>query len=307
MAGVTDYPFRQIARKFGHVIVCSEMIASRAVLEALKNNKVRRRLHFFDATREAPPVSLQLVGYDPYIMAEAAKFNEQLGASIIDINMGCPVKKVVNTEAGAALMKNELLAGKIIEAVAKAVSAPVTVKMRLGWDSKSINASTLAKIAESAGAQGVIVHGRTRAQFYEGKADWLEIRRVKESVSIPVIGNGDILSAADAKERLEASGVNTVMIGRGALGRPWICGEVQRRLDCDATVVSTYNGVVLQHLRLMIEEYGKERGVLMARKHLSWYSREMPGAAHFRNTVNSLRDYDELLRVTEEFFGLHGV
>jgi tRNA-dihydrouridine synthase B len=352
MAGVTDFPFRQIVRSFGVGLVCTEMIASRAILEALKNSKRRRKLHFFDSTREPGPVAIQLVGYDPDIMAEAAKFNEQLGASVIDINMGCPVKKVVNTEAGAALMKNEILAGKIIEAVVNAVTVPVTVKMRLGWDAQHINAPALAKIAESVGAQGVTIHGRTRSQFYEGKADWVAIKNVKESVGICVVGNGDVRSAEDAVKMLAESGADAVMVGRGAVGRPWVCSQIQNTMavsgdgerisvqnGCDGEIVAAQNGcdgerisvqnescsernsaqngcdddgfleepinvreVVLRHVQLMIEEYGEEHGVLLARKHVSAYSKERTGAANFRNLVNSLKTSEEVLQAINCFW-----
>ena len=226
MAGVTDLPFRTMVQEWGTGLVFSEMTASRAVLEAMKNQKVRKRLRFFDSTQERLPVCVQLVGYAPDIMAEAARFNEQLGAPLLDINMGCPVKKVIQTEAVAALMKDEKKAVKIIEAVVKAVSIPVTVKMRLGWDHEHRNAPLLAKIAEEAGAAAVTVHGRTRAQFYEGSADWASIGEVKKAVSIPIIGNGDVVSIENAQQLLETSKADAVMVGRGAWGRPWFLRQI---------------------------------------------------------------------------------
>ncbi|MDR3285332.1 MAG: tRNA dihydrouridine synthase DusB [Holosporales bacterium] len=307
MSGITDFPFREIVRSFGVGLVFSEMTASRAVIESLKNLKVRKRLHFFDATKEKHPIAIQIVGCDPDIMVTAAKFNEQCGANIIDINMGCPVKKVVNTYSGAALMKNEILAGKIIEAVVKAVSIPVTVKMRLGWDSENLNAANIAKIAENSGAQCITVHGRTRSQFYEGAADWKAIRAIKESIKIPLIGNGDVYAPQDAEQLLQDSGADAVMVGRGTFGRPWLCKKIADYLPTN--IVSDYFKsinlihIIRKHIQMIIEEYGEIKGIFIARKHLGWYSKGIQNSANFRQAVNKLEKYKDLEFIIEDFFG----
>ena len=307
MAGVTDFPFREIVRNFGVGLVVSEMVASRAIIEALKNPKVRKRMHFFDSNREKSPVSVQIVGYDPSIMADAAAFNEQLGASIIDINMGCPVKKVVNTDSGAALMKDEKLAEQIISSVVKAVKIPVTVKMRLGWDLNNLNAKNIAKISEDCGVSAVTVHGRTRSQFYEGTANWSAIKDVKNAIKIPLIGNGDVKSSDDAKKLLEQSGADAVMVGRGSYGRPWILQEIGSSLGyCDAPKIdsSIIFETINNHIRMIIEEYGEISGVCLARKHLGWYSKGMFGSAEFRAEVNKSETYKELIDHINNFFAL---
>jgi tRNA-dihydrouridine synthase B len=306
MAGVTDYPFRAIVRKFGAGLVVSEMIASRAVLEALKHENVRKRLHFYDSQKEKGAIALQIVGYDPDIMAEAAKFNEQLGASLIDINMGCPVRKVVHTEAGAALMKDEVLASRVIRAVVQAVRVPVTVKMRLGWDSQSLNAPRIARIAEQEGASAVTIHGRTRSQFYEGKADWAAIRKVKETVRIPVIGNGDVLSVENAQSLLSLSGADAVMVGRGACGRPWLLHEIEQNLNEKNVVgrpeLPSLKLIVQEHVALMLEHYGVSRGLCMSRKHLSGYSRGLKDSADFRAKINACNSEKTLKDLIHSFF-----
>ncbi|MDR1208658.1 MAG: tRNA dihydrouridine synthase DusB [Holosporales bacterium] len=303
MAGVTDYPFRKIVNHFGAGLVYSEMVASRAIMEALKNTKVRKRLHFFDASIEPYLVSMQIVGNDPEIMADAARFSEQLGATCVDINMGCPVKKVVNIDCGAALMKDEALAAKILRAVVAAVRIPVTVKMRLGWDFQHINVIELAKMAENEGVCAVAVHGRTRSQFYEGTANWQIISEVKQSLKIPVIGNGDVKDIFGASELLKSC--NAVMIGRGACGRPWLLRQVAAHLDnaqipkqCNIQVLDTIHS----HLALILETYGEDKGTRLARKHLDWYSKGYPGAAAFRSTVNSEVTASGMYALVDEFF-----
>lgn len=305
MAGITDFPFRQTVRQFGCGLVVSEMTASRAVIESFKNKAIHKRMHFFDSAKEVAPVSIQLAGYDPVIMAEAAKFNEQLGASLIDINMGCPVKKVVNTDAGAALMKDEALAGRIIEAVVKAVQIPVTVKMRLGWDQQHLNAATLAKIAQDSGAQAVTVHARTRSQFYEGHADWNALRPVKDAIQIPLIGNGDVQSIEDAQTMLAQSSADAVMIGRGACGKPWLLRQIDDALRDEEVLEVTPHmryETILSHLDLIMEMYGEEKGVLLARKHLGWYSKGMSGSANFRLAVNAETSLIRLKQSVDQFF-----
>ena len=221
MSGVTDLPFRRLVKRNGAALVVSEMIASQAAIR-----ETRQSLKMSTNCAEEFPMAVQLAGCDPSVMSEAAKLNVDRGAAIIDINMGCPVKKVVNKEAGSALMRQESLAGRILEAVVKAVPLPVTLKIRTGWDESSRNAPEIARIAEASGIQAITVHGRTRCQFYTGTSDWDFIRNVKEAVKIPVIGNGDVTTPAEAKRMLELSGADGVMIGRGACGKPWLLGQV---------------------------------------------------------------------------------
>lgn len=305
MAGVTDWPFRLTVRDFGTGLVVSEMVASRAVVDAVRNPVLRKRLRLFDPTMEPGPVSVQLVGYDPSIMAEAARFNEDLGASLLDINMGCPVKKVVKTDSGAALMKDEALARSIIRAVVQAVQIPVTVKMRLGWDHDSLNALTIAKIAEEEGAAAVTVHGRTRSQFYEGKANWEALRPIKQALSIPLIGNGDITSFEAAEAMLEASGADGVMVGRGSLGRPWFLRDldsVGKTGTLETVSPAIRLETVQRHWERMLQYYGVQQGLLLARKHFGWYSKGLPESAEFRLKINALTDPKEVEAAATAFF-----
>lgn len=301
MSGVTDLPFRKLVKSFGASLLITEMIASRAMII-----QTRESLRKCEKDSDHYPMSVQLAGCDPVVMAQAAKLNEDLGADIIDINFGCPVKKVVNGFAGSALMKDEDLAVKIMDAVVKAVKVPVTMKMRMGWNSENLNAPSLAKKAQDVGIKMLTVHGRTRCQMYNGTANWEFISKVKEVVDIPVIANGDIKDAGHAKEALKLSNADGVMIGRGAYGKPWIIQQIHEEINglpvSETPTVAQQKDIVLGHLNSMIDHYGETVALPLARKHIGWYSAGLKGSAEFRAKVNTLREAGVMRQTIGEFY-----
>ena len=302
MAGVTDRPFRQLCKKLGAGLAVSEMVTSNSLLYG--SAKTRRRANH---EGEVDPISVQIAGADPAMMAQAARYNADNGAQIIDINMGCPAKKVCNVMAGSALMQNEPLVAKILEAVVGAVPGlPVTLKFRTGWNRDNRNAPAIARIAEASGIRAIAIHGRTRADQYQGAAEYDTIALVKSQVKIPVIANGDITSPQKARFVLDYTGADGVMIGRAAQGRPWLFREIEHFLATGEEMapprVEEIHRILRDHLADLYGFYGEDTGVRIARKHISWYTKGLVGAAHFRHAMNQLQTVGEQLAAADEFF-----
>jgi tRNA-dihydrouridine synthase B len=301
MAGVTDRPFRMLCKRMGAGMAVSEMVASNSLLYG--SEKTRRRANH---EGEVDPISVQIVGADPEMLAQAARFNVDNGAQIIDINMGCPAKKICNVMAGSALMQNEKLVAKILETVVGAVDVPVTLKIRTGWDKSNRNAINIARIAESSGIQALAIHGRTRACAYTGDAEYDTIAAVKAEIRIPIIANGDITTPEKAKFVLEHTGADAVMIGRAAQGRPWLFREIEHYLNTGTHLPSPEVGEIHRILAAHVQElyafYGEHTGLRVARKHISWYTKGLVGSAHFRHRMNQMEDPVEQLTAVGDFF-----
>jgi tRNA-dihydrouridine synthase B len=301
MAGVTDKPFRLLCKRMGAGLAVSEMTTADPRLW-----HTRKSLRRMDHAGEPEPISVQIAGYDPTMLAEAARYNADNGAQIIDINMGCPAKKVCNVWSGSALLQDEPLVARIVKAVVDAVEVPVTLKIRTGWDRENKNALTIARIAEDAGIAALAVHGRTRADRYEGEAEYETIAAVKASVRIPVLANGDVVTPQQAKHVLDVTGADAVMVGRGAQGRPWIFREISHFLTTGETLPEPspheVGAILAHHLEQLYAFYGELQGVRIARKHLSWYAKDRPENAAFRNVVNRAETALDQLQLTRDYF-----
>lgn len=299
MAGVTDQPFRLLCKEQGAGLVCTEMVSAKAILYKNKNTGA-----LMEIDRRERPAALQLFGCEPEVMAEAARQIEERNFDILDVNMGCPVPKVVNNGEGSALMKDPKLAGKIVAALVKAVKKPVTVKIRKGFDESRVNAVEVAKILEDAGAAAIAVHGRTREQFYSGKADWEIIRRVKEAVGIPVFGNGDVDSPQRAAAMLRETGCDGIMIGRGAQGNPWIFSRVLRYLEEGEILPppgrQEVKEMIFRYMEMLIRAKGEYTGIREMRKHVAWYTAGFPHSARLRGRINTVESPEEMRRALEE-------
>jgi len=302
MAGVTDKPFRQLCKRLGAGLAVSEMTTSDARLWDTKKSRWR-----MDHVGEPAPISVQIAGYDPQQLADAARFNVDHGADIIDINMGCPAKKVCKVDSGSALMRDEALVGRILDAVVRAVSVPVTLKIRTGWCRAVKNGPLIARIAQSAGIAALAVHGRTREDMYEGEAEYATIAQIKSDLRIPVLANGDVDSPKKAREVLRATGCDGLLIGRAAQGRPWIFREIEHFLTTGELLppplVSEIHQVCREHLADLYAFYGDDRGVKIARKHISWYTKGLVGSAAFRRAMNQIPDIPAQLAAVDDFFG----
>jgi len=301
MAGVTDRPFRQLCKRLGAGMAVSEMVAANTALWHTKKSRLRR-----DHTGEAWPIAVQIAGGEPGMMAESARLNVELGAQLIDINMGCPAKKVCNVAAGSALLRDEQLVGRILDAVIKAVDVPVTLKIRTGWSPRHRNAIDVARMAESAGIQALAVHGRTRTDFFNGNAEYDTIAAVKSRVNIPVIANGDIDSPHKARLVLDYTGADAVMIGRAAQGRPWLFREINHYLAHGEyhrpPSTEEIRDLLVNHLKDLYSFYGEYSGVRVARKHIGWYVRTLQGGESFRRQMNAIESAQEQMSAVDEFF-----
>ena len=301
MAGVTDLPFRLLCKEQGVGMTCTDMVSAKAISFHNKNTE-----SLLEISEKERPVSLQLFGSDPDIISEVASYIEERPFDILDINMGCPVPKVAGNGEGSALMQNPKLVGEIIYKTARAIKKPVTVKIRKGFSEKNVNAVEIAKIAEANGAAAIAVHGRTREQYYSGKADWDIIRQVKEAVKIPVIGNGDVDSPQKAKELLEQTGCDGIMVGRGARGNPWIFREIKAYLEKGELIPrpskDEIKSMMLRHARMQIEYKGTYTGIREMRKHISWYTAGFTGSAKLRGAINLVETYEELEQILEQRF-----
>ncbi|MEH6565012.1 MAG: tRNA dihydrouridine synthase DusB [Halopseudomonas sp.] len=301
MAGVTDQPFRQLCRRLGAGLVVSEMVTSDSRLWNSRKSQLR-----LNHSGEPEPRSVQIAGGDPQMMADAARMNQDSGAQIIDINMGCPAKKVCNKAAGSALLRDEALVADILEAVVAAVQVPVTLKIRTGWDPANRNGLTIARIAEASGIQALAVHGRTRCELYTGEAEYATIAAIKQAISIPVIANGDIISPQKARDVLQQTGADAVMIGRAAQGRPWIFREIDHFLRTGAVLpeptLDAQHAILSEHLDALHQFYGAEHGARIARKHVGWYLQTLPGADEFRRSFNAISCAEQQHQAINRYF-----